>query len=301
VIVPAYNSARYVAAAIRSALDQTFRDREVIVVNDGSTDATADAIKPFLDDVVYIEQPNRGVAAARNTAIRFARGSLIAPLDADDVWLPERLDRMIAYLDDHPEFGMVSTVNPRSRRRFKWTDQLFWIGQLNFITSKPVIRRALFDAHGFYDEDLHWTEDWELWIRFISAGVSVGAAEGSYDIHRRHPESATADLEAQSRRFLTMLERVDNQDPYVPGLSATLSVARGRVAIIDRHANAARRHFAAAAADSSGSARTRLMAVPFAVAPAMSWRLYRRRIARFRREGAERDAERAARAGIDWS
>jgi len=298
VVIPAYNAERYVAAAIQSVLDQTFTDFEVIVVNDGSTDGTAAAVEPFGDRVVYVEQENKRLAGARNAAVRLAKGEFVAPLDADDMWPADWLERTIGYLDAHPEVGAVTHVPRRRRRPFRWDEQLFWIGQYNFVPGQPVIRRRLLDEHGLWDESLFMTEDWELWMRFIAAGERFGAVAGVYPVYRRHPESGTADLDAQSIRLHEMLERVATREPKIPGLSARLAVARGRVAIINRDFAAARRHFLAAVLDSSGAVRTRLPALPFAVAPSLSWRLYRGRVARFRRRGAKRAEETAAAAGL---
>src|SRR5271154_2282442 len=95
VIIPAYNAAKYLAAAIESVIAQTFEDWRILLVDDGSTDNTAEVVAPFLErlgpKLRFIRQPNSGVSAARNTAIRNASAEFLALLDADDVWLPCRL------------------------------------------------------------------------------------------------------------------------------------------------------------------------------------------------------------------
>ena len=107
VVIPAFNAERDIAAALESVFAQTFTDYEVIVVNDGSADNLAAAIHPFQHRLIYIEQPNRGAAAARNAGIRTARGRYIAFLDADDVWQPVFLDRQIRYLESRPACDLV--------------------------------------------------------------------------------------------------------------------------------------------------------------------------------------------------
>src|SRR5436190_1570422 len=99
VIVPAFNAGRTISAALASVFAQTYRDFEVIVVDDGSTDDTAARIAEWGDRVLYVRQPNGGPARARNTGIGRSRGRLVAFLDADDVWLPEKLERQVAYFD----------------------------------------------------------------------------------------------------------------------------------------------------------------------------------------------------------
>ena len=101
VVMPAYNAARFIPVALRSAEAQTFAGRELIVVNDGSpdTEQLEAALAPFFDDIVYVEQANLGAGPARNRAISLARGELIAFLDADDEWLPEFLAHQVSMVD----------------------------------------------------------------------------------------------------------------------------------------------------------------------------------------------------------
>ncbi|MGH2651386.1 MAG: glycosyltransferase family 2 protein, partial [Actinomycetota bacterium] len=108
VIVPTYNRAEKVVEAIRSVLAQTHGDYEVWVVDDGSTDETASAVKPLLGERVhYVHQPNGGVTRARNHGIRRSHGDYVALLDSDDTCLPERLERQTGILDANPEAGLV--------------------------------------------------------------------------------------------------------------------------------------------------------------------------------------------------
>lgn len=103
VIIPAYNAAAYIERALRSVLNQTHAADEVIVVDDGSSDNTADILKKYQNQIISIRQPNAGVGAARNTGIRAASGDWIAFLDADDEWLPEKLELQCAYHREHPD------------------------------------------------------------------------------------------------------------------------------------------------------------------------------------------------------
>src|SRR5215831_13288100 len=106
-VIPTYNYARYVTGAVESVLAQSFDDLEIVVVDDGSTDETADTLRPFLDRIRYIRQGHRGLAAARNTGIRVARGPYVAFLDSDDLWLPEKVSVQIARLNGDPAVGLV--------------------------------------------------------------------------------------------------------------------------------------------------------------------------------------------------
>src|SRR5215212_10925703 len=97
VIIPAYNAGRTITAAVGSVLAQTFRDYEIVVADDGSTDDTGQCVARFGERVTYLRQDNAGPASARNLALRHATGKYVAFLDADDVWLPRKLERQIAY------------------------------------------------------------------------------------------------------------------------------------------------------------------------------------------------------------
>ena len=107
VVIPVYNGERYLADAIQSVLDQTYRNFEVIVVDDGSTDGSADVAQRFGEAIRYVHQANGGVCKARNAGIAAARGAYIAFLDQDDLWLHDKLAAQVAYLDSHPEAGAV--------------------------------------------------------------------------------------------------------------------------------------------------------------------------------------------------
>src|SRR5262245_32619321 len=108
VVIPAYNAGRTIAAALESVFAQTYRDFEVIVVDDGSDDDTATCLGPWRDRIAYVRSgPNGGPARARNIGIAHARGRLIAFLDADDAWMPRKLHRQVEYFDRFPETGLL--------------------------------------------------------------------------------------------------------------------------------------------------------------------------------------------------
>ena len=300
IVIAAYNVERYVAEAIRSALGQTYGDREVIVVDDGSDDATAVRIREFGDQVVFIEQPHRGAAAARNRGIEASRGEFIALLDADDLWAPQRLAGEVAFLDAHPEFGLVTPTFDSRRWRFHAENQPFWIGQANFVVYSALVRREVYERHGVLDETLTAAMDWELWIRFVAGGERIGgvpAETGGFYRHR--PQSITAG----GRRYLVarseMLDRVLAKGVRLPGLDATADIARGLAALIDGDRSRARRHFAAALRNGAASRRTRLRALPFVLSPGTTWRIYEALVSRRRRRAEQRSQRRAAEIGVE--
>jgi glycosyltransferase involved in cell wall biosynthesis len=212
VVVPAHNSARTVKSAIRSVLQQTRPDFELIVVDDGSTDETAACVESFSHDarVRLISQPQRGPGAARNTAIRAGVGELVSMLDADDLWLPSYLEQMDRALRDDPQAGFAYTNawvldDPPGRIRRKpalWTqpevplktprELMLRLARRNFVYTAVTIRRSVLDEVGLFDERFRNGEDLELWLRVASAGYRAAQTEGMVAVHRDHADSLTS-------------------------------------------------------------------------------------------------------------
>lgn len=190
VIIPSYNCARYLGRAIDSASAQTYKDYEILVVDDGSTDDTKDVAMQYGRKVTYLYQQNRGVSAARNHAILKANGELLAYLDADDMWYPEKLERQVAFLDVHQECGMVhsemSVINEqdeilhlrfyeetkRSVPQGHCVQQLLMRCHIQPLT--VVERRSSFDRVGGFDERLLVAEDYLHWIMIAAEGQALG-------------------------------------------------------------------------------------------------------------------------------
>jgi glycosyltransferase involved in cell wall biosynthesis len=177
VIIPTYNRAALVRRAAASALAQTYGACEVVVVDDGSTDATLEALGPFLSRIKFLRAPeNRGVSAARNLGIAAARGEWLAFLDSDDLWLPDKLTRQMAYLATHPETLWCQTeetwvrrgvrVNPpRSCRKEGGRIFLRSLERCLVSPSAVILHRRLIEDHGGFDETLPAAEDYDLWLR----------------------------------------------------------------------------------------------------------------------------------------
>ena len=109
IVIPTYNRESFIKKALDSVMEQTFRDFEVVVIDDGSTDRTKDIVSGYGDNVHYYYQENRGIAGARNPGIKKSTGDYIAFLDSDDYWIPEKLQRQLALFHEHPEYGMVAS------------------------------------------------------------------------------------------------------------------------------------------------------------------------------------------------
>jgi hypothetical protein len=183
VIVPAYNQARYLAAALDSALAQSYRDFELLVVDDGSTDETPALIASYGDRLQAIRQPNQGLAPARNSGIAAARGRWLAFLDSDDRWRPDYLATMMAALAGAPEAvaafsawryidasgqPMAQSVVPFGGDERRLADELTWRNSL--LPSAAVASRTAVERCGRFDPELSACEDWDLWLRLQPLG-----------------------------------------------------------------------------------------------------------------------------------
>jgi glycosyltransferase involved in cell wall biosynthesis len=179
VIIPTYNRAALLERAIHSVLAQTFHDFELIVVDDGSSDSTADLLHTFEGRIKTVFQENRGVSAARNLGIKEATGRLLAFLDSDDEWLPAKLARQTALFDGQdPCFVCHSDeIWVRNGRELHQKEIHLKQGGRFFpralercliSPSSVMISRTLLDRVGWFDEDLPAGEDYDLWLRITA-------------------------------------------------------------------------------------------------------------------------------------
>ncbi len=176
VIIPTYNRAAFVTEAIDSVLAQTFRDVELIVVDDGSTDDTRDRLAAYGERIRLVCEENHGVSHARNVGIRAARGEYIALLDSDDLWLPKKLETQVAVMNAQPDLQLCHTeeiwirrgVRVNQMKKHQKHGGYIFPNCLPFCVISPssvMIRRALFDDVGYFDESLPACEDYDLWLR----------------------------------------------------------------------------------------------------------------------------------------
>jgi glycosyltransferase involved in cell wall biosynthesis len=180
IIIPTFNRAHLVTRAISSVLFQTDPRYEILVVDDGSTDSTPDVMRQFGTKIRYLSLgSNHGVSVARNTGIRESTAPLLAFLDSDDFWLPEKLSCQMDFFQHHPEYRICQTqevwlrhgrrVNP-GKRHEKPSGDIF-LPSLRMCLVSPsavMIRRSLLDETGLFDETLPACEDYDLWLRIGS-------------------------------------------------------------------------------------------------------------------------------------
>ena len=225
VIIPAYNCSAFLPATLDSALAQTYHDLEIIVVDDGSTDDTPARLGPYFSRITYIRQTNKGVSAARNAGIRAARGEFLAFLDADDVWVPEKLALQVPLLAD-PAVGIVysdfsvhyadgtalaSYLAGRPLAQEGWIAENY-IQSRFFLPSCMVVRRSAVEECGLFDEDLRASEDFELFARVC---LRWQARRVDQPLTRRREEghNLTADKAKLSRYTILALEKILLREP----------------------------------------------------------------------------------------
>jgi glycosyltransferase involved in cell wall biosynthesis len=247
IVVPAYNAASTIAPALRSVFAQTRGDFQLVVVDDGSTDETADRIRPFEADsrLEVVRQPNRGLAAARNTAIDRAQGRFVSMLDSDDLWLPRYLEVMGETLDRDPEAGFAYTdawLLDDARRRIQRASAMAYqdppdpppldsgrfleeLLQRNFVFTSATVSRSVLEEVGGYRESLAASEDYELWLRIVAHGYRGVRAPGLLAVYRKRPGTLSTD---EARMYSSMREvaRIVADEYDVPPAIRELARAR---------------------------------------------------------------------------
>ena len=216
VIIPTYNRQAYVLQTLESVFAQSFEDYEIIVVNDGSPDQTAQVLAPLAQAgrIRYIEQPNAGQAAAgRNRGLAQARGEFIAFLDDDDLWPPDKLQWQVAFLDANPDTALVAgavqlvdaqgqLVGQQRTPSSPVTFESLFSGCPFFSPGQTLIRNSDLREVGDFDERLWGTEDYDLWFRLARCGRIMVLPRLAL-LYRTHPNSITKN---QARMFSNCLK-----------------------------------------------------------------------------------------------
>lgn len=215
VIIPAYNAERFVHEAIESALLQSHPPLEILVIDDGSKDRTAQAVSRYDAPVRLLCKPNGGPASARNLGAREARGRWLAFLDADDQWFPRKIERQLACIST-PDVALVHSKSPSPRAAShlpaSHSGNLFMaLWQYNFIiTSTVLLDREVFLQHGGFDEDraLIGVEDYNLWLRLAAAERKFAFCPEVLLVYAPGPDSLSRQLQRFVRAELAQLEKI---------------------------------------------------------------------------------------------
>lgn len=291
VVVAAYQAANTIGRAIDSALAQTYPPFEVIVCDDGSTDNLAAALARYGDSVTVIRQENQGVSAAKNTAAFAARGEWLVLLDADDEWLPTRLEKIGRVIVQNEMADIVTTdaiVRSPGRPESTWYRFREWPGQLaeqptaivaeNFIFGGAAIRRDVFNKIGGFRTGLPQDSEYEAWVRIILGGGRAALVPEPLAIYHVEGEgNFSRNRTATYRTILFVLDDVEGK--YGPAVdsaieerrrsvTSALAVAEGVEAVRRR----SRRGALAAATNRAMPAQMRARFALAAVAPSLAAR-----------------------------
>ncbi len=215
IIMPAYNAAEYIAAAIESVLSQNYRNFELIIVDDGSTDNTKDIIAGFKDEKIkYFYKENAGAASARNLAIKKSKGDFLITLDADDMIAPDFIAKHLQQFEKHPETDLVYcddylidedgkptqvSERPEYPDRKSLIKDLFRYG-CPIVPFRTCIRKSVFDKIGFFDEDLLVGEDYDMMRRFVKSGLKIHHLKDALYLRRIIPNNLSRNSTAQNAK-----------------------------------------------------------------------------------------------------
>lgn len=231
VILPVFNDERFLAEALAGVFAQSFRDFEIVVIDDGSTDETPHVVErwqpQFREPLRVFRQDNSGLAAARNTGVREARGRFIAFLDSDDIWLPTYLERMVG-LADEAEGSLfycgarfideTGADLPQTADRVVPPDQMYdALLRANFLIPSAVFARR--DALGStepFDVSFRRLQDWDLWLHLAREGARFVGIPDLLVRYRAHPASLSSDIEGGERAALAIMRKHFGPDSGEP-------------------------------------------------------------------------------------
>ena len=262
VLIPAFNRSQLLARAVRSVLNQTSQDFEVIVIDDGSTDDTAQIVKSLGPRVKYIWQENQGVAVARNTGINNANGKYISFLDSDDEFHPNHLELLLKKFDLNPDasiiHGWAQIIDQDGRRYQRNKSKLHGITFRDFLFSNPaelgtlMFKCECFEDDALFDPSLIVYEDWDLWLRlsfrykfdFVSRTITTI----HYQDTRRSSECSAEQVgEVVHSMYAKLMHDPISNDllrPYRQRLEANIHIQKGHhYRIYEGNSIAARREF----------------------------------------------------------
>ncbi len=203
VIIPVYNDEEYLAEAIQSAIGQTYKPLEIIVINDGSTDESEKIAKKYLNHIKYIYKKNSGISNTWNTGIKLSQGSLISFLDSDDIWLPHKLERQVSMMIQNPfiqysvtkilHFLEQGTLKPKSFRNELLDNEV-----IGYLMSTTVVKKEIFNKYGMFDEELkNIAGDTEFFSRLRDNNVNLGIVDETLVRKRIH----NSNISSVSREF----------------------------------------------------------------------------------------------------
>lgn len=243
-IIPTYNYAPFLKDAITSVLEQSIRDLELIVIDDGSTDDTAEVVETIRDQrLFYHFQDHQGISVARNAGIRLSSGKYIAFLDADDIWIPQKSALQIQVLEKNPCIGLVygsymlvdSSRKPLITREAEivtadWLEKLICGNYVAGSASTSMVNRDAFLKAGLFDPYLSAGEDWDMWLR-IARYFEIRGLKEVVSCIRLHERNLTSRAGMMDQGYQTVLDKFFNQPDLPVHLHKLKNKARSKAKI----------------------------------------------------------------------
>ena len=302
VIMPAFNVAPYIDAAIGSVRRQTFTNLELVIVDDGSTDRTYEVARRHAEAdrrIRLVKQENSGLSAARNTAMRHSTAPLLAILDSDDLWTPTFLEKQLAIMDADPGIDIVTgnawvlggpqdgaPARPYPDPRPQ-PDLVSILADELSVFVMSVFRRRVSDIIGNFDESLRTNEDYDFWVRAAIAGFRFGRNDMPLGYYRRRQDSLSADDMRMLRGIIRVYTKhrpallynrpaLDILDLQIKRFEAELIAAEARHAMDTRDFTSAKERIAVLN-DVRGGAKLGLVKMMSRWTPGLLWRAYQMR------------------------
>lgn len=303
VVIPAFRCAQYIVQGIESVLNQSFKNHEILVVNDGSPDTAEleNVLAPFAGRIRYFKQATRGPSGARNTGMRNAFGKYVAFLDGDDYWTPDHLAKAVGILERDPgpalvycDCILVKNGQPYSRvfvnqnQPSTVTFETLLLQSSTISTSSVVVAREAILAAGGFDEALYRCEDFDMWLRLALSGGRIEYHPDAEVYHRMHDVSLSADSLAMIKDRVRVYEKTTNvpglskEQHYIIGRMITKSQSDGYIEqlkdALDRHDYAEAREAATRALSVESTWKVRIAKLGLRVSPRVFGILHRSRL-----------------------
>ncbi len=263
IVIPAYRVTEYIKETLDSALAQTYRNFEIVIINDGTPDTPEleDVLRPYMDKIVYVKQENRGLSGARNRGIQESTGSLLAFLDGDDLWLPEFLEEQVKFIQSDPVYDLVycnayhfgddcvgMTYMETCPSAGEVNFESLITARCNVIASGALARKDSLMKAGPFDETLRSSEDFDLWIRLSKIPNTRMNYQRKVLVGYRHrPGSLSTDITRQLEHSLKVFDKILTREDLSPGervlVERTLAAARAKLAIRQAKGHLLQRNF----------------------------------------------------------
>lgn len=245
IIIPSYNRADYIAETIESVLAQTYRNIEVIIIDDGSTDNTREIVERYVPQVQYVYQQNSERGASRNHGLRLAKGEYISFLDSDDLWMPEKLAADVEFIEARPNVGVVYTDALQIDSNGKYLKKLK-AGRHSGIVTKHILRENFIriGAHliltdkaretGGFNEDreLSGSEDWEFWVR-LSTMTEFAYNPVAFVKIRTHEANTMSNPAGMERSMKCAVEILETSETLSPKQRSLLRYSKGYMSLVN--------------------------------------------------------------------